>query len=101
MRASAGQPGWLDEAARSFWLLSSPKRLRIILCLLKGEMAVNEIVTNTGFAQPTVSQHLGKLLQAGAVAVSKKDRQRWYRLTDQRLAQLMSGFEKAGWGISR
>lgn len=101
MTASAVPLQWVDEAAQAFWLLGSPKRLRIVLTLLKEELSVGALVSRTGLRQSTVSQHLTKLRQAGAVVVTRRDKQRFYRLGDLRIIQLLACMEAVGWGGAR
>lgn len=54
----------VDTAFRAF---SDVTRLRILHLLLDGEMCVGDLVTTIRTAQPTVSQHLAYLRQAGLV----------------------------------
>lgn len=79
------------------WLLASARRLKIAACLAQRELPVGELVSCTGLGQATVSQHLAVLREAGAVSVTRRDRQRFYRLTDARLLSLIEWIEKSGW----
>jgi DNA-binding transcriptional ArsR family regulator len=62
-------------------------RRREIIDVLAGtpERAVGEIVTKLRMPQPAVSKHLGVLRTVGLVSVSKRGRQRLYRLNPQGL----------------
>jgi DNA-binding transcriptional ArsR family regulator len=49
------------------------------------ELAVNDIVEQLGWTQPTVSKHLGVLKQVGLVSERRVGRQRMYRVNAERL----------------
>lgn len=76
--------------------LANPSRLRIALRLLAGEQAVSELESGLGIKQPTLSQHLAELRDAGVVATRRDSRAVFYRLAaadQQRLAaSLLQGF---------
>jgi DNA-binding transcriptional ArsR family regulator len=76
--------------------LANPARLRIALQLLKGEQAVGELESELGIRQPTLSQHLAELRDAGLVATRRASRIIVYRLADQGqqrlVASLLHGF---------
>ncbi len=47
--------------------MAHPARLRLLAVLLEGPACVGELVERTGYRQPTVSQHLARLREAGLV----------------------------------
>ena len=55
-----------------FRALSNPVRTRIIEVIGNGELCACEIPRKVGRAQPTVSQHL-KLLEDAGILVSRRD----------------------------
>jgi len=55
-------------------LLGDPARARVLLAL----------AAEAGVAASTTSEHLGKLLHAGMIAVERHGRHRYYRITDAR-----------------
>ena len=70
----------------TFNAVAEPRR-RQILDLLGGggELPVNELVRQTGLAQPQVSKHLRVLREVGAVDVRDDGRRRLYRLNGRAL----------------
>ena len=63
-----------------FSALSNPNRLQIVNSLRKGPANVGEIMKSTGLKQAHVSRSLTCLLQCGFVDVSRRGRQRVYKL---------------------
>jgi len=85
-------------------IIASPKRLRIISLLAKGEMGVSEIAHTLQVRDSNVSQHL-RVLRSRYIVISRKEGQTvYYRLTDPRLPKvceeirsiLLDGMEKRG-----
>jgi DNA-binding transcriptional ArsR family regulator len=68
-----------------FNAVAEPKRRKILEVLGTEELSVNEIVEKLGWAQPTVSKHLGVLKQVGLVSERRIGRQRMYRVNAERL----------------
>ncbi|NIQ13640.1 MAG: metalloregulator ArsR/SmtB family transcription factor [Candidatus Dadabacteria bacterium] len=63
---------------------------RIILKLLsKGDRPANEISSKLDVAQPTVSNHLRILDEAGLVSHTKKAQQRIYSLNKKKIEQVV------------
>jgi ArsR family transcriptional regulator, arsenate/arsenite/antimonite-responsive transcriptional repressor len=60
--------------------LSDPNRVRILLCLQRGELCVCQITELFGLATSTVSKHLSILNQAGLIQSRKTERWVYYRL---------------------
>jgi DNA-binding transcriptional ArsR family regulator len=61
-----------------FNAVAEPRRRQMLETLAGGEMAVNDIVGRLGWAQPSVSKHLGVLKEVGLVRVRREGRQRLY-----------------------
>lgn len=71
-------------------LLSDSTRCRVLLALADGRtLSASALATEAGVAPSTVSEHLGKLLEADLVAVEARGRHRYYRLTGPRVARLL------------
>jgi len=75
----------LEEAtatAELFKALADPARVRIVNCLATaGEaICVCELIEPIGLAQPTVSHHLRKLLDAGLVEREQRGKWAYYSL---------------------
>jgi ArsR family transcriptional regulator len=79
------------ELARSFAALADPARLRVLSLLASaeaGEVCACDLVEPVGRSQPTVSDHLKVLSEAGLIVGDKRGRWIWYRALPDRLAQL-------------
>jgi len=65
-----------------FDVLADGTRREILRQLLerRGELAVSDIVSELGIAQPTVSKHLKVLREHGLVAVREEGQHRYYHL---------------------
>jgi DNA-binding transcriptional ArsR family regulator len=68
-----------------FNAVAEPRRRDILRVLASGERAVNDLVSELGFAQPQISKHLRVLREVGAVVVRDAGRQRLYRLSGRSL----------------
>ena len=64
----------LENAANVFSSLSNPTRLEVLLRIMNREWTVNELAADLHISQSALSQHLGKLRQAGIVR-ARRDRQ--------------------------
>lgn len=73
-----------------FATLAEPKRREILDLLREGEQPAGSIVDKVGLAQPTVSQHLKVLREAGLVVVRADANRRIYRLRPGALLELDS-----------
>lgn len=71
-----------------FAALAEPKRREILDLLQRGEQPAGAIVDAVGLAQPTVSQHLKVLREAGLVTVRADANRRVYRLRPASLLEL-------------
>ncbi len=76
-----------------FTVLAEPKRREILDLLRDGERPAGSIVEEIGLAQPTVSQHLKVLREAGLVAVRADANRRVYRLRPAALLELDAWLE--------
>ena len=76
--------------------LADPTRQQIMRICCCEWLSVNDIVSKTSVAQPTVSHHLAILRQAGLVHVREQGRQTFYTLNQDKVAsccgQLMAVF---------
>jgi DNA-binding transcriptional ArsR family regulator len=76
--------------AKFFRALGDPTRLRLLEFLLHAEHTVTECVEHIGLSQSRVSTHLACLADCGYVQVRRAGRYAYYRVTDQRVAQLVT-----------
>ena len=82
------------DVAKVFGILGSKVRLQILKIIANEEKCVNFLSKNLKLSQPTISYHLGLLLNFGLVEQFKKAQWVRYRLNKNRLAELMGDFSK-------
>jgi DNA-binding transcriptional ArsR family regulator len=75
-------------AAEVFSLLADPTRIRIILALQDGELAVGELAEQIGRPPTAVSQHLAKLRWGKIVAARQEGTRVFYSLIDEHAREL-------------
>jgi DNA-binding transcriptional ArsR family regulator len=71
-----------------FAALASPLRAAIVHRLTVRDHTVANLVEALGASQPLVSQHLGRLRNAGLVEGERHGRQIVYRIADQHVAHI-------------
>ncbi len=76
--------------AKFFRGFADPSRLRILECLRGGPLTVAAIVEVTGLSQSNVSNHLACLHDCGLVTRERQGRHVLYRLSDDRVGQLLA-----------
>jgi len=76
-------------AAEMLRALAHPMRLAILCRLLDGEAAVSAFENELGLRQPSLSQQLSYLREAGLVATQKVSKAVIYRLTDSRVRPIV------------
>ncbi|MFZ2106066.1 MAG: metalloregulator ArsR/SmtB family transcription factor [Roseiarcus sp.] len=69
--------------------LCHPHRLMIVCALVEGELGVGELERGLSIRQPSLSQHLGSLREAGIISGRKTGKTVFYRLSDDRAAKLV------------
>ena len=79
----------VGEASDLLKSLANPNRLSIVCMLLEGERSVTELESALGIRQPTLSQQLCALREAGVVACRREAKHVIYRVADQRAARLI------------
>ncbi|WP_347125457.1 metalloregulator ArsR/SmtB family transcription factor [Microbacterium sp. SY138] len=90
----------LDESAGEvyahlFQALAEPTRLAILQHLASGEHRVRDLVRHMGFAQSTVSKHLGFLAECQLVRARSAGRASWYSLAQpERLSTIITATEE-------
>ena len=81
--------------SKFFKAIGDPSRQKIMSMLReKGEMKVGDIVSRMKLAQPTVSQHLKVLADAGVVTVRKQKQESYYALCNTTIYDVISEFMK-------
>ncbi len=69
--------------------MADETRIKILLYLLNGEQCACTIVPFIGKAQPTVSQHLKVLTEAGILSMRKDGVRILYRIKDDRVVRII------------
>lgn len=77
------------EVANLLKTLSHPARLMIVCTLVEGEASVGELEEKLDVHQPHLSQHLTVLRGSGIVETRRDGKQIFYRLTEEKAAQLV------------
>jgi ArsR family transcriptional regulator len=70
-------------------LLSHPLRLLIACELRNGEASVGALEERLGAVQPNLSRDLGRMRDEGLLAARRESKSVYYRIADQRLAQVV------------
>lgn len=78
-----------SEVANLLKTLSHPARLMIVCTLVEGEYSVGELEEKVDVHQPHLSQHLTVLRGSGIVETRREGKQIFYRLTEDKAAQLV------------
>lgn len=80
-----------------FSIFGNSSRLKLLVCLDRGEKNVTELINNCGLSQSAVSQHLEKLRNANFVTTKRQGKEIIYRLNSKKSAKIakeLIGFEK-------
>ncbi len=78
-----------DEVASLLKTLAHPARLMLACALAENEYSVSTLEEKLGIHQPSLSQHLGVLREAGVVKTRREAKQIFYRLTEKKAARLI------------
>lgn len=70
-------------------VFAHPGRLRLLSRLFEGECSVAEMERELGIRQPSLSQHLGELREAGLVSTRREHKTVFYTLTAPRAVELV------------
>ncbi|MSP22466.1 MAG: ArsR family transcriptional regulator [Dehalococcoidia bacterium] len=71
-----------------FDAIAHPQRRAVLRLVIDGELPAGELARRTGMRQPTASQHLKVLRNAGLVEVRALGTQRLYRASPEGLERL-------------
>ena len=81
---------FVELAVEVFGMLADATRVRIILALRGGELAVNALATAVDKPPAAVSQHLAKLRLARMVTTRHEGNKVFYRLADEHASRLVT-----------
>ncbi|MGV1770370.1 sulfite-sensing transcriptional repressor BigR [Agrobacterium vitis] len=79
-----------DEVAGHLKTLAHPVRLMLVCTLVEGEWSVGELEEKLDIHQPTLSQQLTVLREAGIVETRREGKQIFYRLTEAKTQRLIA-----------
>lgn len=77
-----------DAAADFLKGMANANRLMILARLARSEASVGEIETELGIRQPSLSQQLGALREAGLVEARREAKQVFYQLASEKAEQI-------------
>ncbi|WDZ78556.1 metalloregulator ArsR/SmtB family transcription factor [Ensifer adhaerens] len=77
------------EVSKILRTLANRNRLLIVSALLEGEHSVAALEESLGIRQPTLSQQLTVLRDAGIVSTRRQAKQVFYRLSHDKVARLV------------
>lgn len=80
----------VELQAKLFRGFADPSRLAILEALRAGPLTVGEIVSTTSLSQSNASNHLGCLRDCGLVVAEQNWRHVSYRLSDDRVGDLLA-----------
>ena len=73
-------------------LVGDPARANVLSALMDGRaLTATELAYFAGVAPQTASSHLGKLAEAGLLALEKQGRHRYYRLASPLIGRMLEG----------
>jgi len=81
--------GDCEKVAEILKALAHPTRVKIIKYLADGEKCVKEIWQELEVPQPTVSQHINILKNAGVISFKKDGVKTCYRIEDPRVVEII------------
>lgn len=81
---------YVELAVEIFGMLADATRVRIVLALRDGELAVGQLAELVGKSPAAVSQHLAKLRLARIVATRHDGTRVFYRLENEHAQQLVT-----------
>ena len=85
----------LEPIYREFFkTLGNQERVQIVLCLLKGDKSVSEIVRVIGAEQTSVSHNLKRLLRCSFVSMKPNGKERVYSVNKETIAPLFDIIKK-------
>ena len=84
----------VEPVAELLKSLANPHRLMIVCTLVEGERAVSELERDLDIRQPSLSQHLASLREAGLVLGRREAKAVFYRLADARAARVVEALHE-------
>lgn len=85
----------VEEASELVKHLANPNRLAVICYLMDAPRTVAELEEDLGISQPTLSQQITQLREAGIISGERQARSVTYRINDQRVMPLVHALRMA------
>lgn len=79
--------------------LSDENRLRILLCVSRGQKSVTGIVEELNLSQPLVSHHLKELRRSLLVKVERRGPFVFYEIADERILPILEALKVLAIGL--
>lgn len=79
----------LNSIGKFFKGFSDYNRLCIFECLMEGEKTVSEIINDTSFSQPKISNHLKCLREGDLVETRKDGKYIYYSIKDEKIRLIL------------
>lgn len=89
------------DAMALLHFVTEPTRNGILTALVRGERSVSELVAASGREQSNVSHHLRFLREAGLVVARRVGREQRYRISDDRMVEIMTGIGRLAVHLER
>lgn len=87
----------LEQIAYGLKAVAHPNRLAIVCLLSRNEeLSVSDICEQTGCSQALISHHLTDMYAKGILQIRRDGRNAFYRLTDDRVTNVMRCMMKCG-----
>lgn len=83
----------LGQAAECLKTLAHPHRLRIVQMLLQADFTVGQLAEACDIPSHMASEHLRLMQRCGLLSAEKHGRQRYYRIAEGHLANIMACVE--------
>jgi len=84
----------VGEASSLLKSLANPDRLSIVCLLMEGECSVGELEQQLGIRQPTLSQQLSELRNAGILTTRREAKYVYYRVADKRAETIVEALRE-------
>ena len=83
-----------NAAAGLLSAMANPKRLMILCCLVKGEVAVGALASQVGLSQSALSQHLSKLWAQKLVKTRRDAQTIYYSSSSESVIKVLETLEE-------
>lgn len=89
----------VSDASALLRLLGNPHRLAIVCYLMEGAQTVATLEAALGIRQPTLSQQLGELREAGVITARRQGKTFVYGVADPKATAVIAGLRRVYAGL--